>query len=126
MAAMTLPSRKVELTVHEDDLTEAIFRAAARSPAPSAPVTVANETPIAFGDIMRAIGVRLGRKVTPAPIPWQAMWLGLRGAEMLRVPIGLRSDSLISLVNQDTAPLLNADAELGVRCRPFDLNPIAL
>lgn len=71
--------RQMMYTVHEDDLTEAIFRAATRSPAPTAPVTVANETPIAFADIMRAIGARLGRRVTPAPIPWQAMWLGLRG-----------------------------------------------
>ncbi|MFO1018188.1 MAG: NAD-dependent epimerase/dehydratase family protein [Hyphomonadaceae bacterium] len=118
--------RQMMYTVHEDDLTNAIFRAATRSPAPTAPVTVANETPIAFADIMRAIGARLGRRVTPAPIPWQAMWLGLRGAELLRVPIGLRSDSLVSLINQDTAPLLNAEAELGVRCRPFGLSAIAL
>lgn len=118
--------RQMMYTVHEDDLTDAIFRAATRSPAPTAPVTVANETPIAFAEIMRAIGARLGRKVRPVPIPWQAMWLGLRGAEILRVPIGLRSDSLVSLINQDTAPLLNAEAELGVRCRPFDLSAIAL
>lgn len=118
--------RQMMYTVHEDDLTNAILRAVEIEAAPQIPVTVAHETPTAFRDIMQAIGARLGRKVTPLPVPWRAMWLGLRGAEMLRLPIGLRSDSLISLVNQDTAPHLNAERELGVRCRPFDLTDVAL
>ena len=118
--------RQMMYTVHEDDLTEAIARAAEREPAPRAPVTVANDTPIAFADLMRAIGKRLGRPVMPIPTPWQLMWLALRGAELVRAPIGLRSDSLISLINQDTAPLINAEAELSVRCRAFDLSGVAL
>ncbi len=118
--------RQMMYTVHEDDLTEAILHAATHTRASATPVTVANAMPIAFGDIMTAIGERLGRKVTTIPIPWRFMWLGLRGAEILRVPIGLRSDSLVSLVNQDTAPLLNAETELGVQCRPFDLSQVAL
>jgi nucleoside-diphosphate-sugar epimerase len=116
--------RQLMYTVHEDDLTQAVLNALSR--APRAPVTVANDTPIAFRDLMRAIGARLGRKITAIPIPWRFMWLGLRGAEIARVPLGLRSDSLISLVNQDTAPLINAETELDVRCRRFDLAEVAL
>ena len=116
--------RQLMYTVHQDDLTDAVLNALSRSPRP--PVTVANDTPIAFRDIMSAIGAKLGRKVTAIPIPWRFMWLGLRSAEIARVPLGLRSDSLISLINQDTAPLLNAESELGVRCRAFDLGGVAL
>lgn len=111
-------------TVHEDDLTEAIARGLDAKP--FAPVTVAHQTPHTFRDIMRAIGARLGRDVVPIPTPWRAMWLALRCAEFARIPLGLRSDSLVSLMNQDSAPVLNAEAELGVRCRPFDLSTIAL
>lgn len=118
--------RHVQYVVHEDDLAEAILRGVAKTPAPIAPVTVANATPIAFRDLILAIGARLGKRVTPIPTPWRLMWLGLRTAELLRIPLGLRSDSLVSLVNQDTAPLFNAEAELGVRCRPFDLSAVPL
>lgn len=118
--------RQMMFTVHEDDLTEAIARALETSPAAAEPVTVANETPIAFRDIMQGIAAKLDRKLTILPVPWRAMWLGLRGAEVARVPIGLRSDSLVSLVNQDAAPRLNAEALLGVRCRPFNLNQVSL
>jgi nucleoside-diphosphate-sugar epimerase len=116
--------RQMMYTVHEDDLTQAILNGLSRTPAP--PVTVAHDSPIAFRDIMSAIGAKLGRKVTAIPIPWRFMWLGLRGAEIARVPLGLRSDSLISLVIQDVAPRLNAEAELGVSCRPFSLAEVAL
>lgn len=116
--------RQLMYTVHQEDLVEAIWRGLSAGPA--GPVTVAHEQPIAFRDLLSAIGARLGRKVTPVPTPWRAMWLGLRGAELVGVRIGLRSDSLVSLVHQDKAPHLNAAAALGVRCRPFSLDNVAL
>ena len=57
------------------------------------------ETPIAFADIMRAIGARLGRG-DARPIR-QAMWLGALRARLLRV--GLQATAS-STINQDTAP----------------------
>ena len=118
--------RQLQYTVHEDDLTEAIVRALTALPAPSTPVTAAHETPISFSDIIRAIGARLGRRVTLLPTPWQAMWLALVAAENVGLRLRLRSDSLISLMNQDPSPNLNAEAALGVRCRPFDLASVSL
>jgi len=38
------------------------------------------------------------------PLPWQPVWLGLRAAERFGLSIGLRSDSVISLMNQDPNP----------------------
>lgn len=127
-ALMPIPGdgRQKMYTVHEDDLTEAILRGVTVSPAPNTPITVAHETPIEFRAIMNAIGARLGKRVVTIPVPWRAMWLGLRGAELARLPLGLRSDSLVSLVNQDPAPALNAAALLGVRCRPFNLDGVRL
>jgi len=118
--------RQLMFTVHEEDLCEAVLCAASLGSAPATPITLANATPVAFRDIMRAIGQRLGRDVSAVPVPWRLMWLGLRGAELVRAPIGLRSDSLISLINQNPAPNLNAESALGVRCRRFDLAKVAL
>jgi nucleoside-diphosphate-sugar epimerase len=118
--------RQMMYTVHQDDLTDAIFKGLMASPVPEAPITVANSEPVAFRDIMARIGQRFGRKVTIVPLPWKLMWLGLRGAEIAKLPLGLRSDSLVSLVNQDTAPVLNAEALLGVHCRAFSLDDIPL
>lgn len=126
IAPMPGGGRQLMFTVHEDDLSEAIARALSRPQASRAAVTVAHERPTAFVDIVRAIGARLGRKVAPLPFPWRLMWIGLRSAEILHIPIGFRSDSLVSLVNQDRTPLLNAERELGVRCRPFELESVAL
>lgn len=116
--------RQMMFTVHEEDLLDAIMRGLERTP--GAPVTVAHHVPIAFRDIMIAIGARLDRRITTIPTPWQAMWLALRAAELARIPLGLRSDSLISLMHQDPTPLLNAEPELGVQCRAFDLSDVPL
>jgi nucleoside-diphosphate-sugar epimerase len=118
--------RQAQYMVHEDDLAEAILRGLTKEPAPRAPVTVANAAPIAFRDIILFIGARLAKRVTPIPTPWRLMWLGIRAAELMRIPLGLRSDSLISLVHQNVAPHFNAESELGVRCRPFDLSAVEL
>jgi len=112
--------KQLMFTVHQDDLTEAVLRALAIPAAPEMPVTVAHESPLSFRDIMSAIAVHIGRKLRPVHIPWRGMWLGLRAAEIARVPLGLRSDSLVSLVNQNAQPNINAHL-LGVTCRPFSI-----
>jgi nucleoside-diphosphate-sugar epimerase len=113
--------KQLMFTVHQDDLTNAVVRALAIPAAPETPVTVAHECPLSFRAIMSAIACHMGRKLRPIPIPWRGMWLGLRAAEIARVPLGLRSDSLVSLVNQNAQPDINADL-LGVTCRPFSLD----
>jgi hypothetical protein len=43
----------------------------------------------------------------------------LRTLEAVGAPIGMRSDSLVSLVYQNPTPALNAKEKLGVDCRAF-------
>jgi len=83
------------------------------------PVTVAHEQPWSFRSIVLEIAKGLERQIILVPIPWRAVWLGLRLAEIVNLPVGFRSDSLISLINQNLAPVFNAEKLLGVRCRPF-------
>ena len=123
-ASSTLPmpgsGGQLQVLVHEDDLAEAIRRCAAgERPVSAEPVTVAHPEPWTFRALLEEIAEALGRPVKLIPAPWQLMWLALRAAEMVKVPLGARSDSLISLNNQNPAPDLNAPEALGVECRPF-------
>lgn len=106
--------------VHHDDLAAAVAAGLDRASPPAGAVTVAHETPWPLPEIVRALAAAHGRKVGFLPAPWMLVWLGLRAAEAARLPLDMRSDSLISLVHQDRTPQFNAAAELGVACRPFD------
>lgn len=113
--------------VSDADLGEAVSRCLEPDRKVSAvPITVAHEKAWPFRSILHAIGKALGRSVVLLPVPWQLMWIGLRATEALKIPLGLRSDSLVSLVNQDTKPVLNAFEVLGVQCRPFDPHGMAM
>lgn len=52
-------------------------------------------------DLIRAQGLRRRWLV---PMPWQVVWAGLRAMEAVGLKPRLRSDSVISLMNQDPAP----------------------
>ena len=107
--------------VHQDDIAAAVSRALTIAAPPEAPpVTVAHGQAFAFRAILQELARALGRRVTLVPVPWRLMWLALRSAEICRLRLPLRSDSLVSLVNQNRAPLLNGRETLGVVCRPFD------
>ena len=59
------------------------------------------------------------RKPLLLPTPWRLIWAVLKTAEVLGLPIKFRSDSVISLVNQNPDPDFTTATALGVVCRPF-------
>lgn len=63
----------------------------------------------------------LGRRLL-IPVPWRPVWLALRLAEALHLPTGLRSDSVISLMNQDPDPPI-ADHPWFHPDRPWPIEP---
>jgi nucleoside-diphosphate-sugar epimerase len=118
-----LPGRgeQFQYLVHEADLARAVLssiQSVARAAAK--PVTVAHGQRWSFRSLLLEIARALGRRVVLVPVPWRMMWLGLKTLETVGRPLGFKSDSLVSLVNQDPKPELNSEAALGVRCRPFD------
>ncbi|MFZ1988428.1 MAG: hypothetical protein WAW96_01530, partial [Alphaproteobacteria bacterium] len=119
---MPLPGRGLQpqFLVHEDDLVAAISRCLALGPpATTVPITIAHEKAWALRSILEEIARAYGREVAFVQVPWQLIWAGLRCAELMKVPIGTRSDSLISLNNQNLHALFNAPEILGTRCREF-------
>jgi hypothetical protein len=65
-------------------------------------VVVAEHRRLSLDAIVRDVARKsgLGPRLL-IPVPWQPVWLTLRAMESLGLSIGLRSDSVISLMNQD-------------------------
>jgi hypothetical protein len=70
--------------------------------------------------ILEMVAANMGKKLTFIPIPWKLIWAGLKVCEMMRLPVGFRSDSLVSLVNQNPNPDFEMTRRLGKRFREFN------
>lgn len=97
--------------VRVDPLCEAVSKMAVRSPRDreDALVIAAEEMPMSLDEVLRETLVeqRLGPRIL-IPCPWQPVWAVIRFLEVLGISIGLRSDSVISLMNQDPKPRLRS------------------
>jgi nucleoside-diphosphate-sugar epimerase len=105
--------------VHEDDLATLIDCLISGSERPVGPVVAAFERGMTFRQVLKTLAAREGRRVKFLPVPWRLIWAPLRLAEALRLPLKFRSDSVISLVNQDPRPDFAATHALGVALRDF-------
>jgi nucleoside-diphosphate-sugar epimerase len=111
---------QLQYLVHEEDLTEYIARCAARTvPAVEQAVTVAHPQGWSFRKLLDQIAADRGLQRAFVRIPAGLIWGALRAAEGLRIPLNFRSDSVVSLMNQNPAPDFSIAERLGVRCRPY-------
>jgi hypothetical protein len=105
-------------TAHQEDLGQLMHRLLTipDAAAPTRPIPAANE----HGHTMREIMKTLSRgPKLPIPVPWPLIFGGLRTLEAVGVRTRLRSDSLISLLNQDPKPDFGPLREVGVEFREF-------
>ncbi len=105
--------------VHSADLAAVVERIVADHTIPAALFTVAHSTPWRLRDVIAAIATALRRRVTFVAVPWQLVWAALRSAELLHVPLRVRSDSVVSLMHPDPHPVFLPDTFGRDPCRPF-------
>lgn len=104
--------------IHVDDLYRLVSGlAAGELPRPNRPVVAASPRCWPMRELIAQLGRQQGRRPRFVGVPWQVVWLGLKTAELARLRLGYRSDSVISLVNQDPHPDFSALKELGVTAR---------
>lgn len=104
---------------HAEDLAKLILRiCAGHLSAPNA-LTAAHEQPWTFCEILEEIARSQGRSLRFMSLPWRPVWLGLHCAEMAGLRLNFRSDSLVSLLNQNPNPQFEIPRLLGFRFRPF-------
>jgi len=106
--------------IHVQDLWELLRRFCdGELPTPSGPVVAAASRPWPMRELLAELARRQGAHPRFVPVPWQPVWAGLRLAELLHVPVPYRSDSVISLVNQDPKPDFETLRALGIIARDF-------
>ncbi len=87
--------------LHEDDFCEVVRRLAVSGVSFNGPVFAAEEERCSLADIMKILVARTGKTKRMVPVPAFLILAGLKLAEALRIPVGFRSDSLISILNQN-------------------------
>jgi nucleoside-diphosphate-sugar epimerase len=108
--------------VHEDDLCELIVsHCEGDAPPTREPVTAAHEHAWKFRDILSEIARARGRQPVFVKLPWRLIWTGLKFAESVGLRLKFRSDSVVSLMNQNARPSFDSARDAGLRARPFTI-----
>jgi nucleoside-diphosphate-sugar epimerase len=109
-----------QFTLHIDDFLAAMLTLATAKEVPSAAIGLANESPTSFREIMLTLAAATNNSARTVVVPWSALLALLRVAERLKVPLPVRSDSLLGLVRP--APLVpgrDVATAMGLSFRPF-------
>jgi nucleoside-diphosphate-sugar epimerase len=119
--------RQVLCLTHQDDLCEVILhQSGGDAPTSPEPVTAAHEQGWAFRSILEELARVQGRRLRFVPVPWRLAWLLIKGGEVCRLPLPFRSDSLVSLMNQNPRPSFELTRRLGLKFRPFQPETLKL
>jgi nucleoside-diphosphate-sugar epimerase len=108
-------------TTYDEDLCGLVHSLVSGPVHHDQPIAAASPQRLRFGDIVRTLGARAGKNVTLVPLPWQAAWVMLRLAEWCGLNAPFRSDSVISLVNQNPDPHFGATGDVGVVFRDLSV-----
>jgi nucleoside-diphosphate-sugar epimerase len=107
----------VQYLVHEDDVCEAVLRAARGEIRERQPISAGAERRWTLRELISMMAKRAGRNPALLPVPWRLVWTGLKTAEMLGLKLGFRSDSVISLIYQNPAPDFSVARRVGLTFR---------
>lgn len=105
----------VQYPLHESTLA-IVIRRAIRGEFDSAeqPLVIAQPEGISFKTLLRTIAAAQHKQIVCVPVPWWAVYWGLRCAEALGLRLGFRSDSVVSFRFPDSKPDFSALAHFCV------------
>jgi len=111
---------QVMYLVHEDDLAGLIDTLIGpMDDLLGQPIIAASPQGHTFRNILTLLAARKGKKITLVPLPWQLAWCMLKAVELIGLRPGLRSDSLVSLINQNPNPDFTATKQINQKFRDF-------
>ncbi len=112
---------------HQVDLSQLMCDSASgRLPTASGPLTAAHEQGWTFRSILEGLAEAQGKKLRFIKVPWRPVWLVIKCAELIHVPLAFRSDSLVSLMHQNLHPSFDLARQMGLKFRPFQPNNLKL
>ncbi len=110
-----------QFTVHLDDFLNATVLLVQEDEVPSSVIGLAHEHPTSFRDIMLALAPPGDGVARTFVVPWHLVLGSLRVAESLKIPLPVRSDSLLGLVRPAPfVPGQDIAARIGFSFRSFD------
>jgi nucleoside-diphosphate-sugar epimerase len=113
---------QIQFLVHEEDLCAFLEKFCAEQIKLSPRIlTAANAQPWPFKKLLLEIARALGKNPKFIPLPWRFVWAGLKCAELCGLKLNFRSDSLVSLMYQNPSPDFSANFQVGLNCRPFEI-----
>jgi len=105
---------------HVDDLSDLAYKCCADSSVYGPdPIVAASETRKTFREILTILAKAGNKRPIFTQMPWFLIWSIIRMAEIVRLPIKFRSDSIISLLNQEQSPSFEATRSIGIRFGDF-------
>jgi nucleoside-diphosphate-sugar epimerase len=102
-------------TVHVDDVCEAVVRAMERGI--TGALNVAEPDPPTLAAFMRMLAERLRVRCLFLPLPFAPVLAAVRAAEALRLPVPLRSESLLGLKGLRSLPVAEDLRRLDLKAR---------
>ena len=105
---------------HRADLSEFVARFARGEIDAGGTFTLACDVPWTFREILQGVAVANGRYVAFHSLPWKPVYWLLKALEKAGRRPGFRSDSLLSLMNQDPKPDFSTYRRLELGFRNFD------
>ena len=109
-----------QFTLHSDDFLTAMTTLAHLDEVPSTPLGLASPLPTSFKEIMMSMAVGADNSPRTVVVPWHVVLGLLRIAERLRVPLPVRSDSLLGLVRPaPSVPGRDVTDQIGLSFRSF-------
>ena len=106
--------------VRIEDLADLVVRCAEAQPAITGVVSAAAPKPIRFARLIELLARAHHRTPRLVPVPGEAIRLPLRILEMLGFHLPLRSDSIVSFLNQNPSPDLSLPPQLAMIFRDIE------
>jgi nucleoside-diphosphate-sugar epimerase len=108
--------------VHEQDLGALVTAMVRGDVSSSEPVIAAHDRGRTLRDIVDTLGRASGAKGNKlhVPVPGELLYAGLRSLEIIGLRPRVRSDSLVSLLNQQVSPDFGPTRRTGVHFRGFN------
>jgi nucleoside-diphosphate-sugar epimerase len=117
---------QLQYLAHEADLCCLVEKACAGEyNYNNSPISAAAENGTTIRKIINLVAAANRQKKVLIPIPWRAIWLGLKTLEAFGSRIGLRSDSVISLMNPNRNPDFTPLRQTGIRFREFSVETLS-
>jgi nucleoside-diphosphate-sugar epimerase len=104
-------------TIRAEDLAPAVLRIMEYATAET--VSLAHPQPVSLRRMMEVFAGGRPRRPLFLSFPWRLLWLPLRTAEFAGLSLRFRSDSLVSLMNQNPAPDFTRLRDWNIRLQPF-------